>query len=184
MQASTYAVADEDLPLEMNVCKNNQGPPSHEVTVQASNGLLNSSEVSDQCGDDSVCVIPLGTTLQVTGNLNLGALIVRGIVEWSDSTQLYPSAFVCAGYAVVEGLGKWDMTLQEKDAYIYLKDNGAVHPTLRSRAFGSATTTDSDYPVVEIAGRELNRTWSLLSNPIQAGDDTMTLMHNANLMGW
>ena len=184
IQAASYAVADGDLPLELNVCKNNQSPPTREVTIQASSGVVDSSTVSGQCGDDSICIIPIGTTLQVDTSLNLGALIVMGAVEWNDDTQVHPSAFVCAGYVAVEGHGKWDMDLQAKDAYIYIKDNGAVHHHLRSRAFGSYAATDSDYPMIDINGRELVRTWSLLSNPIQSGDDKITLMHNAHLMGW
>ncbi len=116
--------------------------------------------------------------------LNLGALIVRGTVEWNDDTQVDPSSYLCAGYVAVEGQGKWDMDLQDKDAYIYIKDNGAVHKGLRSRAFGSYAATDSDYPVIDINGRELVRTWSLLSEPIQVGNDKVKLMHNAHLMGW
>lgn len=184
MQAASYAVADGDLLLDLNVCKNYQSPPSREVTVQAPNGVIGSSSVSEQCGNDSVCTIPIGITLQVDTSLNLAALVVRGTVEWNDNTQVSPSAFLCAGYVAVEGQGKWDMDLQAKDAYIYIKDNGAVHHHLRSRAFGSYAATGSDYPTIDINGRELVRTWSLLSNPILSGDDKITLMHNPHLMGW
>ncbi len=69
-------------------------------------------------------------------------------------------------------------------AYVYIKDNGAVHGVLRSRAFGTAATNPGDYPVIDIRGREMSRTWSLLSRPIVVGDGKMTLMHHANLMGW
>ena len=184
MQAASYAIADGDLPLELNVCKNdNNSPPTREVTIQ-SDSVVDSSLISGQCGTDSVCIIPIGTTLQVDTSLNLGALIVRGAVEWSDDTQVHPSAFLCAGYVAIEGSGMWDMNLQVKDAFIYIKDNGAVHHHLRSRAFGSYAATDSDYPMIDINGRELVRTWSLLSTPVQSGDAKIALMHNAHLMGW
>ena len=136
MQAASYAVADGDLPLDLNVCKNDWNPPTREVTLQASSGVIDSTSVSEQCGNDSVCVIPIGTTFQVDKSLNLAALVVHGTVEWNDGTQVHPSAFICAGYVAVEGQGKWDMDLQDKDAYIYIKDNGAVHNHLRFRAFG------------------------------------------------
>mmetsp|Transcript_32276 Transcript_32276/g.67849 ORF Transcript_32276/g.67849 Transcript_32276/m.67849 type:complete len:1275 (+) Transcript_32276:77-3901(+) len=185
MQAASYAVADGDLPIDMDVCKTNQSPPTREVTVQAStNGVIDSSSITNQCGNDSICIIPIGTTLQVDTSLNLGALIVRGTVEWNDITQVHPSAFLCAGYVAVEGQGKWDMDLQVSDAFIYIKDNGAVHHHLRSRAFGSFASTASDCPTIDIMGREMLRTWSLLSTPIQSGDDKITLMHNGHLMGW
>jgi len=184
IQAASYAVADRDLPPELNVCKNNLSPPTRQVTVQASAGRISSSALSAQCGNDSICIVPIGTTLEVDTSLNLGALIVRGKVEWNDISQINPSAFLCAGYVAVEGNGEWDMDLQAKDAFIYVKDNGAVHPNLRSRAFGSYASTDTDYPIINISGRELDRTWSLLSNPIQSGDNKIMLMHNAHLMGW
>ena len=184
IQAAAYSVADGDLPIELNACKSNVGPPTRTVTVQTSSGVINSATVSNQCGTDSTCIIPLGTTLQVDTGLNLGALVVKGTVEWNDATQVNPSAFVCAGYVAIEEQGKWDMDMQCKDAYIYIKANGAVHPHLRSRAFGSYAATGSDYPTIDITGRELARTWSLLSTPIQAGDSKIELMHNAHLMGW
>ena len=73
---------------------------------------------------------------------------------------------------------------QEKDAFIYIKDNGAVHDKLRSRAFGSYAYAEGDYPMIDINGRELVRTWSLLADPVRSGDEKMKLMHNAHLMGW
>ena len=93
-------------------------------------------------------------------------------------------AFVCAGYVAIEGQGKWQMDIQSKNAFIYIKDNGAVHESLRERAFGSVAIDDVDYPIIDINGRNLKRTWSLLSDPLQQGDDRIKLMHNPKLMGW
>ena len=42
----------------------------------------------------------------------------------------------------------------------------------------------TDYPIIDIQGRELKRTWSLLSTPLLIGDNTIKLMHNPLLMGW
>ena len=80
MQAATYSVADNDLPIELDVCKNSNAPtPTQEITVQAPYGsVVDCSTVLDQCGNDSICIVPLGVTLQVNTNLNLGALIVQG----------------------------------------------------------------------------------------------------------
>ncbi|KAK1742392.1 hypothetical protein QTG54_006957 [Skeletonema marinoi] len=76
------------------------------------------------------------------------------------------------------------MDLQSKDAFVYIKDNGAVHSMLRSRGFGSAALNAGDYPTIDINGRDLARTWSLLSKPLHPGMDKIELMHNANLMDW
>ena len=185
IQAASYAVADGDLPPELACPRRPRGPPSREVTVRAPpTGVVDVAGVAAQCGNDAVCVLPLGTTLRVDGSLDVGALVVRGAVEWTDGTQAPPRAVVCAGYVAVEGHGRWDMDLQEKEAAIYIKDNGAVHEGLRSRAFGSHAASDGDYPTILVNGRELVRTWTLLSSPLQSGDGRMTLMHDARLMGW
>ena len=189
MKAASYAaVDDKDKSLPPNLiprCKNSGITPDHDVTVQpGADGYIYSSSVSQQCGIDSVCIIPFETTLLISASIDVGALIVRGNVEWNDDTQIDASAFLCSGFVAVEGNGKWEMNLQEKEAYIYIKDNGATHSHLRTRAFGSYAASSSDYPLIEMNGRELARTWSLLANPLIQGDDTMQLMHNPKLMGW
>ena len=160
----------------------NSGAPQ-EVAVSGG-GTVTSSTVASQCGTDSVCIIPLGTTFEVDGSIDLGALVVRGNVEWNDSQLFSADVYLCAGYVAIEGQGQWNMDVQDKHAAIYIKNNGYVHPNLRSRAFGSHAETASDYPTIDIRGRELVRTWSLLSEPLNGGDSTMTLLHDANLMGW
>lgn len=190
IQAASYSVIDDpdaNLPPDLlSACKDKgYNPPTREVVVQAdSSGVINSSTVSTQCGGDSVCVVPFGTTFQVDTSLSLAALIVKGVVEWTDDTQVNPSAFMCAGYITVEGFGMWEMEVVSKDAFVYIKDNGAVHSKLRSRSFGSVALNTGDYPTIEITGRELARTWSLLSKPLHQGDDKVQLMHNPNFMGW
>ena len=188
MQAASYSVLQDanKLPPDLiTVCKNDEVAPTYNVTVQPGvDGYVTSSQVSQQCRNDSICIIPFGTTFQFDESINLAALTVKGNVEWTDATQLDSRAFLCAGYVSVEGHGKWEMNLQQKDGFIYLKDNGAIHHHLRTRAFGSYAMTPSDYPVIDITGREIVRTWSLLSNPLKKGEDFIRLMHNPNLMGW
>lgn len=175
-------------PSLLSVCKDkgDGSPPVREVVVQAgSSGIVDSYDVSSQCSEDSVCIIPFGTTFQVDTSVNLAALVVKGTVEWTDDTQVDNSAFLCAGYVAVEGeLGKFEMQLEYKDAFVYIKDNGAVHSHLRSRAFGSTAMNSGDYPTIDIKGRDLARTWSLLAKPLRQGENRIDLMHNTNLMGW
>jgi hypothetical protein len=116
-------------------------------------------------------------------NLNVGALIVRGAVEWNDDLSL-ANSFLCAGYIAIEEQGSWNMKLESNSAWIYLKDNGTSHVMLRSRSFGGAAMNDGDNPLVSIEGRQLERTWSLLSKSLVTGDDKMVLLHNPTLMGW
>ena len=145
IDSATYSVvkdSPDSLPTDLlSVCSNiGTIASSGEVIVQAdATGVVDSATLSAQCGNNSVCIIPFGTTFQVDDNINLGALIVRGTVEWNDvTTQSYMEndMYLCAGYVAVEGNGKWEMDLQSKGAFIYIKDNGFEHGHLRSRAFG------------------------------------------------
>ena len=163
--------------------------PTAEVVVSTSSSganTISSIDVEGQCDLNSICIVPSGISLHVTSSLNVGALIIRGSLEWTDDTQISSSTYICAGYIAVEGNGIWNMTISQHDrnAWIYLKDNGAVHSSLRSRAFGGVIGNFNDYPIINIRGRKLARTWSLLSQPLQSGDTTMTLLHNPDLMGW
>ena len=161
INTATYSVVKDSpnsLPSNLLSTCGNIGslttPSSGEVTVQVavddgSTSIVNSTTVSSQCNDTTVCIIPFGMTFQVDASINLGALIVRGNVEWTDDTMMMDvvadddssgGIFVCAGYIVVEGLGKWEMNVQgskgNKNPVIYIKDNGFEHAHLRSRAFG------------------------------------------------
>jgi hypothetical protein len=171
-------------------CKNRgKFNPTREVTVTGT-GIVSTSFVQAECGNDSICILPLGMTLVMDGNLNVGALIVRGILEWTSSTQQSSSdQFLCAGYVVVEGSGAFEMDMNKSDekrtGWIYIKNNGALHPELSSRSFGSFKKRNSgDNPTMTIRGRKLTRTWSVLSEPLVPGMTSMRLVHDPILMGW
>ena len=120
----------------------------------------------------------------MNSNLDVGALIIRGKLTWYDSTAP-GNAFLCSGYVAVENDGIFDMNLQQKNGWIYIKDNNAVHHHLRSRSFGGAVPHDSNQnPKVYISGKKLDRTWSLLAKPLTIGQSTITLLHNPSLMKW
>lgn len=193
INAASYAAVDDsesNVPAQLiTQCKNKKVAPFipdssqfEEVNVVGS-GRVDVAQVKQFCTEYSICVIPYGTTLEITDNLNVAALIVRGAVEWDDSTSP-ENTFVCAGYVAVEGNGLWNMNLQSKSAWIYIKDNGAYHPMLRTRSFGGAAMNEGDSPEVNIEGRKLERTWSLLAEPLSSGDTKMNLLHNPILMGW
>jgi hypothetical protein len=174
----------------LNQCKNHgHSKPTREITVTGS-GIVSASFVQSQCGTDSICILPDGLTLLMDGNLNVGALIVRGEFVWNNASQSSLShQFLCGGYVVVEGNGSFEMDLNNSDetktGWIYIKNNGAMHPELRSRSFGTSKERDSgDNPTMTIRGKQLARTWSLLSEPLVPGATTMTLMHDPTQMGW
>lgn len=160
---------------------------------------IKSSEVALQCDASTVCTIPEGITLEMDANLHVAALIVRGSVLWTDKTQSLQSElieeyvdntntntnansgiFLCAGYVAVESPGSWLMNLQNMNAWIYLTNNGMAHSILRSRAFGGI----GDGSRVEVIGRDMARTWSLLSEPLSVGSTEMKLLHDPRLMNW
>ena len=61
------------------------------------------------------------------------------MVDWNDNKSAPggrgpPAVFLCAGYVAVEGRGLFTMDVQIGSAYLYIKDNGAVHADLLSEA--------------------------------------------------
>ncbi|KAL7542580.1 hypothetical protein ACHAXR_011906 [Thalassiosira sp. AJA248-18] len=180
-------------------------------TVSAASAQAQCGGGSSNGNISSVCIVPRGLRLIMSSSLNVPALIVRGELYWRDSDQVMEDQFLCAGYVAVESpVGKFVMTVGTstsssnsnnnattttniitKRGWIYVKDNGAVHPIGRSRFFGGvgdSTATNSYYdeegPTVEITGRKMKRTWSLLSHPFKAGQSVMKLMHSPTRMGW
>jgi len=173
-------------------CKGDSDTPSVEVYVTATSGTISSSSVANQCGDNTICIIPSGIVIEMNHSLNVGALIVRGSLEWNVATTgntngVAQTIYLCAGYVAVEDNGSFVMDVQQpgQSAWIYIKGNGALHPSLRTRGFGGVANQNSnDNPIIDIQGRKLTRTWSLLSTPLLQGETTMRLMHNPTLMGW
>jgi hypothetical protein len=56
---------------------------------------------------------------------------------WDDHTQVAAEQWLCVGYVVVEKGGSFSLTLTQKRAFIYIKDNGATHAALRTRVLGT-----------------------------------------------
>lgn len=155
--------------------------------------VVSAADVQQMCGETTDCVIGDNVTLNMDGALKVRSLVVRngGAVQWTDQTQTASDAWLCAGYVVVEAGGTWDMNLQDafKRGWIYIMNNGATHGGLRTRAFGSFVEHDSGIPPEEapyfsVVGRELDRTWSLLAEPLTPNSSSIRLMHDPVAMGW
>jgi len=160
--------------------------PTQQIVVSGS-GVVSAATVQSRCWTNSICIIPNGVELRMDGNMNVGGLIVRGKLTWTSSTQTVNDQFLCGGYVVVENNGSFEMTLNgNKNGWIYVKNNGASHPELLLRSFGTFKKRwSSDNPRMEISGRnDLKRTWSLLSEPLYPSSRTMKLLHNPAQMGW
>ena len=123
----------------------------------------------------------------MNGNLNIAAMKVWGTVDWNETLQKQSSQWLCAGYVVVEKNGVFKLSLNSINlkAYVYIKNNGAVHPILRTRVFGGY---NYDFtiagPTIDVSGRPMTRTWSLLYKTVSVGSNKIQLIHNPVDMGW
>ncbi len=175
--AVSYAAADDSSLL--GPCKQVQGIPITNVVVVSSDSFtVTSQDVQAQCDSSQICVIPSDLTLTMTESLDVGALSIEGSLLWTDETQTSLETYLCAGYVVTETGGDFYMNLASKQAWIYLKNNGATHSQLRTRVFGGIESQ------VEVTGRPLQRTWSLLDQPLSVGETSLRLLHHPFQMGW
>jgi len=166
------------LPAAMTsgTCLSKTAVINTEITLTSS---MPASQVQNFCGTDNICVVPTGVTITMDASLVVGALAIRGgSLVWSDSTQSSSDQWLCAGYVAANG-GSISIIVQQKNAYIYIRNNGAKDTTLRTRGFGGYGGS-----TVIVTGRSLVRTWSLLSQPSIIGSQSITLMHNPTDMGW
>uniref|UniRef100_A0A6V2VZF5 Uncharacterized protein n=1 Tax=Emiliania huxleyi TaxID=2903 RepID=A0A6V2VZF5_EMIHU len=89
--------------------------------------------------------------------------------------------WLCAGYVAVEAGGALNMSLAgdgTRRGVIFLKDNGRASPVFGARALGGLNG------VIDIRGRPLRRTWSLLARPADSAAASITLLHDPLAMGW
>jgi len=185
------------------------------VILPYENGYIYSSSVQKKCNFTTLCVVPKGATMLMNSNLITGALLIQGggNVLWNDKFQTQNKQWLCAGYIVVENGGIFNVSLrdQSKNAYIYLKDNGAKHESfLQSRVLGGlgygggggsgsgggGSGSEGVGPIISISGYPMQRTWSLLSETANLSDVSsdvssgvssgafLNLVHNPIDMGW
>ena len=180
--ASSYSEGDHTKTL--NICRSSpRFRDRHTITVRPTSGsnLITSSDVQLQCHKSYLCVIPPTLTVQMTSSLHVGALEIQGRLLWNDESQSQSETYLCAGYVVTTSGGTFSLNLQsiKKRAWIYMVANGAYHEALGWRAFGGMSAS-----MVEVIGRPLQRTWTLLDEPLQIGDSSMVLLHDPIAMGW
>ena len=162
-----------------------------ELVVQstsAHSSFVSASSLSNQCGQHSVCVVPPNVTVLMDGNINVAAMIIRGKLLWTSRTQQTSEQHLCAGYVAVEENGNFTLRLNDQDgankrAWVYIKDNGASHRFMKTRSFG-AVGLGGATPTIDLEGRPLRRTWSLLAETLEPWATEMRLMHDPVAMGW
>lgn len=163
----------ENLPLDLiNACKSKPIFKSSLQIKTITSTSITSAKVQELCSTDSLCVIDTDVVVTMNSNLNLAALIIKGKFEWNDQTQSSNDQWLCAGYVAVDK-GELNMKLTKKKGYIYIKNNNAKSDELSYRALGSYNKGK-----INIIGRTLNRTWSLLSKKIVRSVNSISLMHD------
>ncbi|KAK3268713.1 hypothetical protein CYMTET_22795 [Cymbomonas tetramitiformis] len=183
--AASYATS---MPSAATSCVHAGQAPQElgEACVLSVNTTATSAQ--ELCSGQCVCVVDEGVTLTMDQSLDVVALVVKGKLLWDDVSQTAAEQWLCAAYVTVENNGtmRVDVRSEEKRAYIYLKDNGVRHEALGHRALGGIHSSRSapGLPLLEIAGRTLRRTWSLLAATVTSGVSSIRLMHDAADMGW
>lgn len=124
------------------------------------------------------------TASLLTRALQVRTLTIEGSLHWDTAAA---GRTLAAGYVLVQGSGHLSVGTaaepMEERATIYLKHNGASHPALGERFLGGNGGGDSS-PTIEIHGRPLARTWSLLASDAPAGATSLHLKHGAAASGW
>jgi len=169
-----------------NKCKtSNPTEASNMNQVILPKGKLNAKFVQKLCNPRSLCIIPKNSIVSLNSNLNVGALVVKGKLIWSDLTQNKYKQYLCTGYILVQDNGEFNINLKYSNALIYIKNNGAKHDSILYKRFiGGINTNNQSYPIISINGRKLERTWSLLSDPITTNTNQIKLIHDPKKMGW
>ena len=176
--AASYS---QPLPAALAAACRSRGAVDSTLPEVSISGTVTAAQATATCGD-AVCVISASATLRMTGSLNVGALIVRGLLLWDDTTQAAGASeqWLCAGYVAIEPGGVANISLPSRSMHgvVYIKDNGLAHPVLGTRAFGGYDG------VVSIRGSPLRRTFSLLAQAATIGARSIVLLHDPAAMGW
>ena len=80
---------------------------------------MNSDRLQELCGSETNCVINPGVTVGMVGNLDVASLTIKGALLWNDTLQSANTQWICAGYAVVEEAGHFDMNLTGVCSYVF-----------------------------------------------------------------
>ena len=182
LTANSYSAVASEAPAALTAeCAGKgsayNGQPANFATHELT-GDVSAAQAQAACGRDTVCVVAAGATLRMETNLDVAALVVRGAIMWDDASQTADDQWLCAGYVATEAGGVFNITVHEHRAWVYVKDNSAYHANLTVRAFGGVKST------IELSGRPLRRTWSLLAEPVSADAQSITLLHDPLAMGW
>lgn len=137
------------------------------------------------CFTGGDCVVPAGERWLLDADMSVRTLTVLGELSWDTRVD---GLTLRAGFVLVGGGGRLrigsasaPMALR---ATVYIEANGATHHELGERFLGAHATEPGLVPSLEIYGRPLGRTWSLLAADVAPGESVLRLQHAPVEMGW
>eukprot|EP00931_Biecheleriopsis_adriatica_P093048 TRINITY_DN667_c0_g1_i1.p1 TRINITY_DN667_c0_g1~~TRINITY_DN667_c0_g1_i1.p1 ORF type:complete len:1526 (+),score=218.47 TRINITY_DN667_c0_g1_i1:80-4579(+) len=150
--------------------------------IQQRAGLARShlNSVSMNCAFDSHCTVPAGETWILDSSVRYATITIRGTLEWDTSQD---GLELRAGHVLVESGGHLKIGTQaapmQKRATVYITKNSHTHQDLGKRFFGGVGSGR-----VDVHGRKLERTWTLLSSNGFPGQNVLQLKDDPTSMGW
>eukprot|EP00440_Ansanella_granifera_P037063 gb/GFBE01040220.1/.p1 GENE.gb/GFBE01040220.1/~~gb/GFBE01040220.1/.p1 ORF type:complete len:1500 (+),score=225.46 gb/GFBE01040220.1/:1-4500(+) len=148
--------------------------------LQHHSGLTKAHRAAVACAAGSHCVVPAGETWLLDSSVQFETLTIRGTLEWDtgkDNLELR------AGHVLVETGGHLKIGMpdvpMERRATVYITKNSHQHDVLGKRFLGGVGTGK-----VDIHGRKLARTWTLLASNAFAGENQLQLKDDPSAMGW
>jgi len=129
---------------------------------------------------DGHCQVPAGHTWILNQTLDVQTLTIFGTVKWDtekDGLELR-ACYILVGEGGYFQVGSRTKPM-ELAATIYIKKGMETHAL-----FGDRFLASEGEARVEIHGRRLQRTWTLLSRTAERGDTQLFLKHDPSAMGW
>lgn len=131
------------------------------------------------CTMGSHCVITAGETWWLDMSVRLKTLTVKGTLRWDTSVG---GLELRAGYISVEDSGLFEIGTKdrpmEKNATVFIEE-GQHHDR-----WGTRFLFASGNSVINIHGRRLGRTWSLLAQDVFVNQTKLRFKHSLEAMGW
>eukprot|EP00756_Hemistasia_phaeocysticola_P000546 Hpha_TRINITY_DN10391_c0_g1::TRINITY_DN10391_c0_g1_i1::g.115990::m.115990 len=183
LRGSGWARMHTPVSIPRPPCPPSEAPREEAPARRRGVGLSNSTPCLNKCKGGGDCVIEAGESFLLCESINVRTLTIRGELKWDTCES---DLELRTGWAILEGDGYFQLGLPEAPmllpATIYITNNGATHPMdeLEKRFFagvGSGTKID-------VHGRPMARTWSLLAETAFAGDKILFLKDNPLDMGW
>eukprot|EP00927_Polykrikos_kofoidii_P025548 TRINITY_DN2292_c0_g1_i5.p1 TRINITY_DN2292_c0_g1~~TRINITY_DN2292_c0_g1_i5.p1 ORF type:complete len:1175 (-),score=137.28 TRINITY_DN2292_c0_g1_i5:107-3631(-) len=148
------------------------------VFINADNQSVTLSNLP--CAEKDDCVVPEGATWILSHDLTVSTLTVHGTLKWDTSKD---NLVLRTGYLLVKPTGHLQVgtvaSPMERRATIYITKN-----SFRDENCGRRFICSWGGGRIEIHGRELLRTWTLLSRTATAGSTVIFPKESPEFMRW